>query len=78
MRKVYLRMEEERNFTARVSSTSGTSLRFSIHNSREDQLVLKNPKLRRGLVHGITLVDEWGNQDKWFFDDGVSRSPMSW
>lgn len=79
MRTVYLNMAEARSFLAEVVLPSGlfsNGVRFKIYNRSYDQIVLKNPKLRRRLVHGITIVDEWGTQDKWFSDDRSSRIPF--
>lgn len=86
MRTIYLRLKDPSNFKFEIISETPHQMalygrevgpRLSIRNQNgRNRIVMENPKLRRRIVKGITIVEMWGNGSKWFCDTDAAEKPL--
>lgn len=75
MRKVYVKIEDFKNFTSRLDKVEGTNV-LILKNRRSQSLILSKASVHRSIVAGVYFLDNWGDVNKWFCDRDTSMQPL--
>jgi len=75
MRIIHIRFSDKKNFSTKILKESGI-LKQTIINDVGGRIVLVRPQLKRKIVSGVFIVDQWGSYDKWFTDTGSKTTAM--
>lgn len=76
MRIIHIRFTDPKNFSTRIIKDPGMS-KHVITNTTNGQIILLKPQLKRKIVSGVFIIDQWGSKEKWFTDT-ESRTTAIW
>ncbi len=75
MRIIHIRFTDPKNFSTKIVKESGRCKQI-ITNAVNGQIVLWKPQLKRKIVAGVFIVDQWGSYEKWFTDTASKTTPL--
>lgn len=75
MRIIHIQFKDKKSFDWNILR-DGNETNLAVRNFKGQQIVLHHPQLKRTLVRGVYILDQWGDNEKWFTDNDVSMGKM--